>query len=739
MVETQRQIESYYPLIFLSIATLLLLEIPLWSAIILVYVVAVIAEVGQKIAMWVGHSVLSFSIEIVVGVGVFTFGIQLLLLLGTPSAVAHWSVIMAMTTSVIFGRLGRRDLLIMSDSHYRTDIYKAASVALVVATLRQPWMLPFTFAVVAIGIWSQRSKPTTKSFLIGLSLVTVGWISSSLLRPNLWWYFYSYGDSQFFEALSWSIAKWGIFEHPGFVGGSVAKYHWLTYSVFGGLSELAQLPPWFALTKIGPIFIYFLLAHLIITSAKESVSPRLAWHWIIVVMGLLAARSQFVDSWAFSIPIAFAFLHLEQLKFSGSRLRLLFFWVFLSVTLLFAKTSTAVVTAAILGIKVFLDRKKLTLPKLIPLASLILSGTALAIPIITRQSNSSFGMPDYSINAINSFLMSLISVDRLFPNLLICVSSALLLRSLLKTHPGTTGLAVAILALPSLLISTLFYAGDAPTLLTIVQQGTAEYFLFTQVFLLTIFCSIAMLSLDTRAVLQKTKSQNGLILGVLSIGLVAGFNWRHFGIGLLIGRAVPLEILSVFVIVLILSVVTALWLTNRFFFNSLKIVLVFFVFMSGILFSFKINTFFFNLNRTDHYYSLEETTIPVFGTSDLIAVGEFIRDNTNEEIVLASNNFYLEQEQGGFNYLLPAETRRRFLMQGLAFQTGLADPSKEQIQRMNLSLEFADQPSEFALKRLKEYGVRGYVVNLALTDRRDWSEFATELFRSGNFVFMMLK
>jgi hypothetical protein len=737
VIDVQRKTENIYPLIFLCVAVLLLLEIPLKSAIILVYVLAVIAGAGQKIAAKVGYNDVGIGIGIVVGVGAFVFSVQLLLIVGIAPALAHWSVILSMTAVLTFGRSRQSKPLISNKFLNHSDNYMAASVALVVATLRQPWMLPFTCVVVAIGIWHHRSKPTAKSVFIGSLLATIGWFASSLLRPNLWWYFYSYGDSQFFESLSWSIAKWGIFEHPGFVGGSIARYHWLTYAFFGGLSELAQLPPWFALTKIGPMFIYFLLAHLMITSAKESVSPRLAWNWIIVVLGILAARSQFVDSWACSIPIAFAFLHLAQLKLSASKLRLLFFWSFLSATLLFAKISTAIVIAAILGIKVFLDREKPTLPKLIPLVSLIFSGTTLAISIMRGPSNSMFGMPDYSINGINDFLRSLISVERFFPNLLICVSAALLLRSLLKTYLGSTGFAVAILTLPSLLVSTLFYAGDTPTLLTTVQQGSAEYFLFTQVFLLTIFCSIAMLSLDTRAVFQKTRSQNGLILGVLSIGLVAGFNWRHFGIGLLIGRAIPSEILSVLVAVLILSVVTVLWLTDRIFFYSLKTLLISFVFMSGILFSFKINTFFFNLSRTNHYYSLEETTIPVFGTSDLIAVGKFIRDNTNQEMVLASNNFYLQQVQGGSNYLLPAETQRRFLMQGLAFQTGLASPSTEQIKRMNLSLEFAYQPSALVLKRLKEYRVEGYVVNLALTDRRDWSEFATESFRSGDFVFLV--
>ena len=737
MIETQRKIGSYCPLISLSIATLLLLEIPLRSAIILVYVVAVIAGVGQKIAMKVGYS--GVGVGAVVGIGAFTFSVQTLLIMGAPSALAHWSVILSMTAILIFGKYGQNKPLIMSEFRYQTDIYMAALITLVVATLRQPWMLPFTLVVVTNGIWRQRSKPTIRSFSIGLSLATVGWFASSLLRPNLWWRFYSLVDSQFFESLIWSIAKWGIFEHPGFVGGSIAKYHWLTYAFFGGLSELAQLPPWFALLKIGPLFIYFLLAHLMIASAKESVSPRLVWHWIVIVLGILAARSQVVDSWAFSIPIAFTFLHSTKLKTSASNVHLSAFWSLLSATLLIAKTPTAVVVVAILGVKLLLDREKPTLPKLIPLASLVFSGIALAIPILRTPSTSLFAIPGYSLNALNDFLVSLVSAERFFPNLLICVSSALLLRSLLKTRIGSTGFAVAILALPSLLLSTLFYAEDTSTLLATVQQGSAEYFLFTQIFLLTIFCSIGMLGLDTRTVFQKTKSQNWLILGISSIGLVAGFSWRYFGLGLLIGRAASLEILSVLVVVLILSVVTVLRLTDRIFSFSLKTILTSFILVSGGLFGLQVNDFFFNLNNSTIFYSLEETSLPRFGTSDLIAVGRFIRDNTNHEIVLASNNFYLEQEQGGFNYLLPAETQRRFLMQGLAFQTGLADPSTEQIERMNLSLEFADQPSEFALKRLKEYGVKGYVVNLALTDRRDWSEFATELFRSGNFVFMMLK
>ena len=154
-----------------------------------------------------------------------------------------------------------------------------------------------------------------------------------------------------------------------------------------------------------------------------------------------------------------------------------------------------------------------------------------------------------------------------------------------------------------------------------------------------------------------------------------------------------------------------------------------------------------------------------FAGSDLRLVANHIRGSTSPATVLASNNFCctgddwwpyaristghggsqvevrLEPEwSGGANYLLPAHTRRRFLMEGLAFQVGhVQGPTKEQIQRMTLSLQFANSPNEQVASDLKAYGVSGYVVNLSLTKHRDWSEFAIERFRSGDFVYLELR
>lgn len=163
---------------------------------------------------------------------------------------------------------------------------------------------------------------------------------------------------------------------------------------------------------------------------------------------------------------------------------------------------------------------------------------------------------------------------------------------------------------------------------------------------------------------------------------------------------------------------------------------------------------------TGNYTNQRGNSAPL-STEDLRLLGDFVRDNTNSDAVLASNNFCCAGQSwwqevlvdpkshassvsgeitwGGANYLASVETRRRFLIQGLRFQTGGNLPTSEQMNRMTLSLNFANSPSASSLRELKAYGVSGYVVNLSLTEHRDWSEFAIERFQSGNFVYLELK
>ena len=114
---------------------------------------------------------------------------------------------------------------------------------------------------------------------------------------------------------------------------------------------------------------------------------------------------------------------------------------------------------------------------------------------------------------------------------------------------------------------------------------------------------------------------------------------------------------------------------------------------------------------------------------DLQQLGEFVRENTKTDAVFASNNFCCEGKSwltdflknptyagesalGGANYLLPASLQRRFFIQGVRFQIGCCIESFPQhIQRLRLSLEFANTPSRASTDALRRNGVDYFIIN----------------------------
>jgi hypothetical protein len=142
-------------------------------------------------------------------------------------------------------------------------------------------------------------------------------------------------------------------------------------------------------------------------------------------------------------------------------------------------------------------------------------------------------------------------------------------------------------------------------------------------------------------------------------------------------------------------------------------------------------------------------------SAEIIALGEFVRTNTKESAVFATNNFCCFGERwliapsagswqavaGGANYQLGAETRRRFLIQGPLFHVAFRpknELSTDEYQRLTTSLSFANSPTLSDTETLREYDVEYYIVNLRLTARRDWTGYGTELFRGQEFAIIRL-
>ena len=106
---------------------------------------------------------------------------------------------------------------------------------------------------------------------------------------------------------------------------------------------------------------------------------------------------------------------------------------------------------------------------------------------------------------------------------------------------------------------------------------------------------------------------------------------------------------------------------------------------------------------------------------------------------LSNPVFGTVSSMGGANYLLPAITQRRFLIQGMRFQIFYGLPSfSEHIQRMNISLRFANDPDQPTKQALVDYGVKYFIVNKQLTLVTDWSVYAKTIYENKSFALLAL-
>ena len=151
------------------------------------------------------------------------------------------------------------------------------------------------------------------------------------------------------------------------------------------------------------------------------------------------------------------------------------------------------------------------------------------------------------------------------------------------------------------------------------------------------------------------------------------------------------------------------------------------------------------------------------GTTDEIAVGRWLRTNTDKLSLIATNHFcgpacsgadwfendYLRLNDtyifptsptgyGTFNFILSDYSERRFLIEGARFLLVNGMPREDVRKRMNVSLAFANEPSEASLGSLQNFGVDYFVIDKQSTTRRDWGTMAPKLYENDTFVVLGL-
>jgi hypothetical protein len=541
----------------------------------------------------------------------------------------------------------------------------------------------------------------------------------------------------------------------------------LSYVFVGDLNHLTGLAPWDLFMKAGVLITCVALAGVFIGLRSDTSRGPSSMNWTLSGLAVAAISGTAFNSLAFSLPMAMMLFVLVH-RFTAARPVIREFVLVISmVALVFTKTSTAVVVVIVLAsILVFTERVK-RFDNWTPVLILGATGTTMYLLVFRGASQLSaltLEWPNRN-EALRAMWDLITSPDVVLQIFLwtFCVSQLPFagLRQMTRQ------------ALPFGFLVTAALLG-----ISLARTDALTGFVVSVLNFVTFWAILSWSRRRTGADAEQSPISSVTAILMMTIGFGIGAIFRRvlsqlnslLPIEDLLGSAIWDGVHRSAYLIAVLCFLLFLTLTPRF--RGMHR-----TYLACILLTLGM------LGGADRARFIDASTLgpdPLqnwrggnsapFPDNDLQIVGRWIRENTPIDIVLASNNFccpgsdwwydivanldnykqdpdetvgdpVLEPSFGGDNYLIPAETRRRFYMQGLGHQPiplgGTI--SAEQVSRMTASLEFANQPTETVANQLKSGGVSGFVVNLALTQHRDWSQFAEERFRFGNFAYLELR
>lgn len=532
-----------------SVSSLWLLGIPPISSVVVLCVIGALTAFGRAACSWVGLKEVGIGVGLIVGSGFLVLSSQLLLVIGIPALLVHSTMTLGMLLFAIFRQKRSTEYHFLAQSTIEKQVFFSLAIALLILAVRHPWLLFFAVPIVILERLASGVSSQKQVWVLLLPVCGFGLILAKQVQPTNWWYYYQGNDAQFFEAIGFTLAEWGIFSHPGNPGSSIAEYHWFAYAFFGQLTRLANLASWDALLKVGPLLIPF-----------------------FVLMG------------SFVYPVVLN--RLDRI----SRIR---------------ETVGDSLWQVLSGV----------FPYFIVFLLLI------AVKRLLELNWSSFALKLLSVTTILALIGGL-SLDR-------------------ARRVATWG--------PSVYTNWTFNDSPFPSDLA---RSVGQYI--------------------------RNNTSPSVVLASNDFCCFGEAWWDKIREDLAVNASDE-------------------WVTAV---------------------------------SPSWWQTLKESP---WGQSLAFEYESFLPEAPLWQQLA-------DIRWGGDNYHLSAESRRRFLLLGLKFQTGgNARPTPDQILRMTLSLQFANNPTASVAEDLKGYGVSGYVVNLSLTDRRDWSEFAVEKFRNSNFAYLELR
>lgn len=666
------------------------------------------------------------------------------------------------------------------------------ALCLLAFNFRAQWAIPLSISLIlfarVLDNTSQQPRRFTAKSQIYMILISLSLIFSIGLN-NLKWTLSLSNDAGFFEALTWSLIRYGPNENPGFSNGFdqnfIPAYHTVAYSFGGLVSFVSNLEPYVFLNRLGPGLLALITASLFMSLCDEFKQGLKHQLMVSLVLTILIIYPGNYNSQTFAMVCLIVFVytsikglnHLDDHIHKTIRYLPLVFVGLLTLlskgTMLFAVLPVLLSTSIV---QFCLSREKANKTKVLAVNSLIVTLFLFVVWWkffrVTTTLNAGSTISPSLLGAIvdggvgSALLASRYRIYSLL-NVIIILAFSRQFNKLSRLNLSKFVFLICSFSSITLSLFFLFIPADA---------RVDDYLVTTFLGLMTVILSFAILSDWKEFGFQNKRTQAWYFYFLIFAAVLYVIIHRVFIIpySLEIWEYMTnlLPELKVFYFLftehLSLSVILFLTLLCSFWFFLLILLGKEFrispvVFLSIPLLaasSIHFDNFLdFQINSRQDLISPSAKTADnsnVNPSLNLQQLGEFVRRNTKTDAVFASNNFCCEGKSwltdildnptytgesalGGANYLLPASLQRRFFIQGVRFQIGCCIESFPQhIQRLKLSLEFANTPSKTSAQALRQNGVDYFIINKDLSSEENWTSFASWIFENDEFLLLKL-
>jgi hypothetical protein len=613
-------------------------------------------------------------------------------------------------------------------------------------------LLPIALLVFVIGFLSDPARPTSRPLLVGSSVIAAIVLVVTLAQRQKYWWLIT-DDYQYFEVISRHLIKSSPFADWGVE--SFLKYHWLPYGWSGLLGILGGNPqPFVTLTRVMPlVYSLSLAAGLMLTSTlfnRRTFTFRgLTPVWVIIILVELDwAGTGTAGVFAVLASLIF-FLVLSIQSRQSLTPKLVLVGAFLIILLLTKLPSIFVVvlitsaTALTRALGAFSRRQFRLVSQLAGVVASIFMTIGIAWMGTLLLNN-------YEFATINRQLGQLADSGKLFAVPILALSrsviwAAVIYACVLTLQERRRVGARRVSYLPALCAA--LFVGS--TLEVIIQSNADNHRYFSVPMFFV--ASLSMLLVEP---LETRMQSNALKLSHLSLLQLAVFvvaalwnrsragsltlEYLDRGLSVIPGLELHtaqnyfLNLLSndlrLIAVVAGSLIAIGVWLTGRSVsYSDLLLLPIALLSLLPLI----------NVSISTYQESVSLARIEMnLGSNESRSVGEFIRVSSGESDLVATNHLFDPSGNPLSDFSLAVWAEREFLILGPRFGGEIIGRKSEAIEN---SMQFADSPTTDTCRPLEEAGVRWFVVDLQLTDTREWSVCAEEVFRAGDFILLSMR